>query len=92
MVCAAEGPFRSVADKVREKCELALSMSGRVLKSSVDGILAIIRKDFNRMSTKTNDTPEGKLFRENLLLLVNETREILEGPTRKALDICRQHK
>jgi len=87
------GPYRSIPDGVLKSSCQALGQNSRLLKSEISGILGRIQKQFEIMATKkNNDTAEGKQFRKQLHGLVEEAKEIFNGPVKESLDLCRHYK
>jgi tRNA A37 threonylcarbamoyladenosine dehydratase len=63
------------------------------LRKGVVKISESIRTVFERQKTnKTNDTLEGKQFRKDLHLLVDEARNILKGVVVESLERCKANR
>ena len=81
------------AAQVELRADTAIRRATDELNKNIGNILGGIRKGFEHMSTKKdNDSAEGKIFRQTLHELVKEAREILDGPTKQCLDLCRHYK
>lgn len=87
------GPFKSISEWTKDDAEEDLQEQDEELKEKLDAMLAKVQTSFERLKRKKeNDTPQGKLFRTGLHDLVEESRRILSGVGREALELCKQYK
>jgi len=92
-VCSPAGPFRTLADQLEEELNSALHTQMASLKGGLSKIFTNVKMQFTLMAAnKDNDTPEGKLFRKQLHELVEEARKVMDGPVKRALEVCRQYR
>lgn len=92
-VCAADGPFNAIVAGAQEDARQALVREQVKFKIKMDQIFKHIQHDFDNVcSVEESPTEEGQQFRQLLLAMVDEARQLLHGPVKGYLDLCRQCK
>ncbi|KAF2830583.1 hypothetical protein CC86DRAFT_378861 [Ophiobolus disseminans] len=93
-VMAAEGPYFKLVTVIHSKCKQALEQQQRKMSLEIETILRQIKKNFEGMSTKkgNTDSSEAKEFRNEFNSLLPSAREIIQGPVKECLELCRQYK